>query len=249
MELNISQKDSGLVLFSKIKSYLVYPAIDEKLDFDREKAWMSFYLSLLDHNSKDLELYDYFTPQKLLLLNDSLPITTLKKKFSTNKKEIFTTGILMRLLTSGERYHAKKMSLNKAATIYANRYQQLLDKGELKKDRAKTLSGAKNHWNKMNGVQHLCAAWQCYNPGKKHEEGLSMKKRVLKFLAIADRFYKENLKQKNSWRKKSLLTPDNAWVVPSSLKLPEFDESLLKIIPQERFGEYYQDFVLDKKKK
>lgn len=245
MKLNINKNDSGELMLAKIKSYLLYPEKENKEL--REQAEFSFFLDEVEYDFRAIKKTETINSDFLNYLNDCPPITYFDDRFYDRKHQMFTAGILMRLIISGERYRPKKMSLTLAAKIFSGQYKQELGTEKIKKIRTTHLSSTKNHWKEMNGVQHLCAAWYCCKP-QLDRINTDLKEECLTFLAIADRIYRIQKEQVNSWRKKPLMTPDTTWLIPN-LPLPEIEEKELKILTEEKFNQYYEQFGKPQKKK
>ena len=122
LELDISNDDSGTMLAAKIKSYLLFPGADKAKE--REQAMLSLYLDALAWEKEGSEVIkEYFTPQKLAVLNSSPAVEDIHARFKKRiKHEFFTVGVLVRLLASGARYHPNKVSVTVAEKIFAGSY-------------------------------------------------------------------------------------------------------------------------------
>lgn len=241
MLIDISPSDSSTVLLCRLKSLLLYPKQDDSER--RECAFVSFYMHSLLRTSDYDKICSCFSADMLSSLNNAASYSDFHDLYSNRlKNQIYTVFILLRLIIAGSEYYKKPMSLTYALDIYSKKYDLQANTEGNTKRRPSNRSSAKNHWLAMDGVQHLCTAWKAYNPSKKHDDGLPLKKRLLKLLAIADRYYQLTSDQVNAWRKEPLLTPDKCWMIPPTFDLPEVDDTDLKLFKEEQFTRFSREF-------
>lgn len=236
MQMKISPSDPAFLLSAKIRSYLLYPK--EDAESERMRARLAFYLQSLDKNNKMKRIEKYFTPARLAILNEAPPVSYLTDFFAKRwANQMYTVWILMRLLTSGEVHKANQMKLSLALDIYSNKYRKKedvaskekmkareegreIEKAEKNVKRPSSFDSTKSQWYALWPSAHLCAAWKSCSPLKKNDDA-KLKQRLIKFLAIADKFYQLNKEGPDRYRSDGLLSPLSAWQIPSSFDLPD----------------------------